>query len=421
VTYSNFSKILMICAVCLISATSCKPPQEKIQFLTWSSDDERSLLQGQLEEFGRRNPQVHIEVILCKNKESCLEEFQNRKANGNIPDVMMISDEEFESFLRQNLLHEFSKQEYPSLESILPELLVFYQNQAGLYAIPIDWSTEVLYYNKTIFDHHKIPMPRPFWDWSDLIAASKALTIETEEGDQAIQWGMDLATTPRQWLPFVLQNCGKMQSSQGEWVLNDPQYIQSNMEAIEFYTDLLREYVARDPKKQSDHAAFLAGKAAMTIDDRSFSKKLGKQTAFEWDICSLPHGRQAATLMNSHALIIFKQTKHLLASMGFVNFLSSEISQSGFGLSGRAPSIKSLLNSPIFLDFPNSLKIQNKYFVESLKFAAPFPRTLAPEETKHILEDELKTLTEHPERGARETIETMQVRLEELTLTHRMK
>jgi len=398
----------------------CKPAPEEIQFLTWASPRNQQGLKNSLESFSQRNPEIKVQATILEDEEACRREWLNRQAKGKVPDIWMMPDTDFHSFTQQNILHEISHREYPFSDQIIPELMIRFKVNDRLYAGPIHWSTEVLYYNKKIFERHGIPLPMAHWDWSDLMTAAKALTVQSNEGDETVQWGLDLSTETEHWIPFLLQNCGQLQNGNYQWVMADPQYIQSNAEAVEFYSGLRRDFTdTLDKEERGSH--FLSGNAAMTIDSRDFIPLLSEKAKFEWDISPLPRGRQQGTLVRIHALVISKQSQHLKATVALLNFLSSEVTQSASALNGASPTLSDLLFSRIFLEFPGTRTIHNISFVDSLKFATCFPKTPAVESVKHILNEEIDALITNPDRGGRETLETMQIRLEELDLTLKKK
>jgi ABC-type glycerol-3-phosphate transport system substrate-binding protein len=412
VTFSKY--ILFLGLSCLLCLSGCKPATEEVCFMAYFPTNDASEIKGILENFIKENPNIKIQLTLVPNAEKSRTEWENRKKSGKIPDVWIIPDQDVKALSEQKALHEFSTTEIHFQSEIIPELTGLFTVGNHQFGIPINWSTEVLFYNKTIFQKHGIPLPADHWDWSDLLACVEKLTIVSEDTNEIIQSGIDLSTKPEVWLPFLFQNNGEVQTEDGHWVLNTPQYIQSNIEGLDFYRNLFTTYSFKTTSNQNSNS-FLHGKSALIIAPREFAKNLSQQSSFDWDICSIPKGKKKAAIVTSNALAISSQTKHLKASLALVNFLISEINQSTMTLNGSAPSFKSLLSSRLFIEFPRK-NIQSSFFTQALKTGKRLPMSKSPMMVDKSLREEISSMVSNPIRDTREVIETMQVRLEEMDL-----
>jgi len=60
----------------------------------------------------------------------------------------------------------------------------------NMYAMPENFQTIALYYNKDLFDADGLEYPTDTWTYNQAIEAATALT--KREGDRVNQWGMNL-------------------------------------------------------------------------------------------------------------------------------------------------------------------------------------------------------------------------------------
>src|SRR5262245_51055009 len=62
-----------------------------------------------------------------------------------------------------------------SMEDFFAGLLIPFEVKDGIYGLPRDSDTKVIFYNKRIFNRADLPFPKAGWTWDDLRATSLAL------------------------------------------------------------------------------------------------------------------------------------------------------------------------------------------------------------------------------------------------------
>jgi len=398
-----------------------------LKLMTWPTNDDQAILRKQLTEFSLQNPKIKVELITCSTEEKCRSEFGLRSQQGRAPDVCMISSRDLSLWTERRYVRDLLSYQ-PELKRFIPEIAGAFAKKERLYALPCGWSTLMLYYNRALFERHGVPFPTSIWDWGDLLMAAQLLTVEDPETDKTIQFGLDVTPSVTMWAPFVWQNHGQLMHDDGRWVLADPQFYQSNVQAVEFYADLVREHhVAPRPlrmhgKLVQEGSFFIRQKAAMTIADRSLSVRLRGKTSLDWDVVSLPQNRIQSTLLSVYGFAMSSQSARQNDAWKLISFLGSETVQSAMIMNGEyTPSLETLVTSRIFLEFPGPRAIQNSAYQKSLASARLLPGTSLWSAAEPILNEEMTALMENPKATARETVEQMQARLDELTLTSRLK
>ena len=67
----------------------------------------------------------------------------------------------------------------------------------NMYAMPENFQTNALYFNKDLFDADGIPYPTEEWSWEEAVEVAKTLT--KRDGDRVTQWGMSMGNLAIWW------------------------------------------------------------------------------------------------------------------------------------------------------------------------------------------------------------------------------
>jgi multiple sugar transport system substrate-binding protein len=263
-----------------------------------------------------------------------------------------------------------------NLKDYYPAALRGYTYQGKLYAIPGNVTPYVMYYNKKIFDEAGLSYPSREWTWADLLAAAKKLTKKDARGRVA-QFGLLINTgSLYDVLTFIKQNGGEFYNSEGtKCILDSP----ATRAALIFVRNLSEKYHVSprgsDFQSRAGIDFFSMGKAAMMISGRWQTIELRRSAvAADFRITELFHGKRRATLMLGMGWAIPKAAKHKKAAWELVKFLTRQgglnfVIDSGDGV----PPLIPLANSPRFLVDPRHPNEDNEVYLESLKYAFPWP------------------------------------------------
>lgn len=176
---------------------------------------------------------------------------------------------------------------------------------SSLYAVPYEWVTIVLYYNKSIFDKAKMPYPDTTWTYDTYRRVAKELTVR--QGDKIVQygctadWGYDTSDS------LLHSNGGSILSADNrKCTFNSPQ----NVESVQYLLDLVyKDKVAPSPTQytpqQGAEQLFMSGKIAMMMGGVWVIGDLRQQKKIPWDITMLPKGtvdRKIITWPNQYVM-----------------------------------------------------------------------------------------------------------------------
>jgi multiple sugar transport system substrate-binding protein len=192
------------------------------------------------------------------------------------------------------------------------------------YAIPKDYDTIGLWYNKTMFDAAGVAYPDDTWTWDDLKAAAKKLT--KPDGSQ---YGFLAALHSQEgYYNFVYQNGGTIVTADKKSGYDDPKTV----EAMEYYFNFVREGLS--PAITDDAAraeAFQNGLCAMALFG---SWNLSGFAANDYiknncDVAVLPTSNNGgkASIFNGLGNCIAANTKHPEESWKWIDYLSNEAGQ----------------------------------------------------------------------------------------------
>ena len=230
-----------------------KTPREKeINFMLWGIPSElRAMEKFIQEDFMKQNPDIEVNIIFeDPNKYS--DKLLTMISGGTAPDVAVIRGRMFPFYALKNILVNLST--YIKEDGINMGDYYFsedYKYKNSYYSMPFHGGTIALYYNKDMFDKHKIKYPDSTWKWENLLSAAQKLTRDTNGDGLTDVYGV---TWPfYMWYPFIWQNGGRItDETHTKFVIGSPKYIDANTEALEFMISLWQKHkVAPSPLEES--------------------------------------------------------------------------------------------------------------------------------------------------------------------------
>jgi multiple sugar transport system substrate-binding protein len=160
----------------------------------------------------------------------------------------------------------------------------------NMYAMPENFQTFALYYNKELFDADGVAYPTDEWTYDDYVDAATKLT--KRNGDRVNQWGANLGNLAIWW------GMQTISWAKGDAFFDktlEPTKFQfsnpKNVETLDFVRSLVNDHkVAPKPSvaaQSSDITGFASGRVGMVIDG-SWSISGFAELPFEWGIAPAP-------------------------------------------------------------------------------------------------------------------------------------
>ncbi|MFB3161933.1 sugar ABC transporter substrate-binding protein [Neobacillus sp. 179-J 1A1 HS] len=304
---------------CSDSKTSSSNGDSKdvtLRILTWNNNPEGTKLEGEIfKAFEKENPGIKVKAVYAPY-DKYNEKFLTMSAGGDQPDLAWLQPNAMGQFVSKGVLLDLSDKKI-NKDEYMPNVLELGQVDGKQFALIRDASTQMIGYNKDMFDAAGVPYPKDDWTWDDFLAAAQKLT--KVEGGKTVQFGIEGF-----YLDTLLSsNGGRVLSEDGKKVLIDSP---ETIEAVTFARDLMNKYNVQPTSAQSQGLSnlFLNGKAAMRITGPWDWAEYNKNAKFKWDIVPIPAGKAGNIAPAAYLPIgIGKDTKHSEEAFKLLEFLTT--------------------------------------------------------------------------------------------------
>lgn len=228
-----------------------------------------------------------------------------------------------------------------------------YSTNGKLWAAPDRAGSQVLFYNKDLFDAAGVSYPTEKWTWNDFRDAAVKLT--KRDGNTTTQWGYGAGDWWPNYMNWMKQNGGSFLNSKGMPVIDSA----ANVKALSFYNDLIlkdrvapspRDYANAGLKNGSADPLFAQGKMAMETTGFWNVSSLDS-TSLKWGVAPVWQGKVQATAAFFSGLAVSSASKKKDAAAKIVLFLSSAKGQAPIAESGEdVPANLAAANSKAFTE-----------------------------------------------------------------------
>lgn len=156
---------------------------DTLDVVIWDAN-QQSGLQEICDEFTEETGiNVNIEV---KDWDSYWTLLEAGASGGDMPDVFWMHSNNSQMYMKNGILLNLddyiANSDTIDMDNYMPEITELYTYDGSYYAIPKDYDTIALWYNKTMFDDAGLSYPDDTWTWDDLYDAAVALT--KDDGSQ---------------------------------------------------------------------------------------------------------------------------------------------------------------------------------------------------------------------------------------------
>ncbi len=310
---------LMLAVLMLLSVVPMASAEEvTITFAFWDTNQEPGM-RAIADAYEAAHPGVKIETQVTPWSEYWTK-LEAAAMGGEMPDVYWMHSNQFFKYADAGIMLDLSDLDIDY--SVYPEgITALYNYEGTQLAVPKDYDTIALVYNKEIFDAAGEPYPDDTWTWETLREVAKRLT-DTEKGIYGFGAPND---TQSGYLNFVYQNEGfAFEDGVSGYDL------EATKEAIQTWADLmLVDGVSPSLESFVDMGVddqFRAGKLAMCFTG---SWNMSAYTSNEvingkFDLCVLPMGKTRASIYNGLGYGGSATTKNPDVVKDFIKFCGSE-------------------------------------------------------------------------------------------------
>jgi multiple sugar transport system substrate-binding protein len=223
-----------------------------------------------------------------------------------------------------------------------------------LYAFPVRWVGEFLFYNKDIFDAAGQAYPDDTWTYDDMLAAAGALT--KVNGDKTEVWGLAAPSGHVSLDALIKANGGMVLSEDYKKCMLTEQV---PTDAIQWAVDtILKHNVAPSPSVAQGFAdgPFASKVLAMDLEG-SYMCESWKGAEFNWDVSYVPKGTQGRVMYGGpDSISMARVTKNPeMAWQLLMEFVNEKTQMAMESLTiGSVPFLKKAAYSDQFLTRPGS-------------------------------------------------------------------
>jgi ABC-type glycerol-3-phosphate transport system substrate-binding protein len=250
------------------------------------------------------------------------------------------------------------------------ELFLFEWN-GGLYGVPRDNDTKVIFYNRTLFRKAGVPYPKDGWSYDDLRATAKKLTIGS--GARIRQYGYAFETPF--WRLWLWENGVELfdnNANPTKATFNTP----AGAQALQFMADLINvDHVTPPPSQMAGSATiaplFASGQLAMAFGNHALVPTFKKTAGLDWFVVGMPHftGHPVVNAAGGAGYTISNFTKQQDAAWQLWDFLTGPVASLAFSAGDDiVPLSPAALASPQWTSKP-----YNKVFAAQTKLGHELP------------------------------------------------
>jgi len=403
------SLLLTACGGAAAPATEAAPPAGQapaatqapaaaapveISMMMWGDPAELDVWNQIVADFHQATPNITVNVEVA-DWDSYWTKLKTLLAAGTPPDVFTMDAPLYLDYQSRDVLlnlQPYLDKNPDLLKGVYPQTLEAYKTADGMYGLPRDFQTIVLFYNKDMFDAANVAYPTANWTYDDLRTAAKSLTkIEsdgkvTQFGFYSDLWDMELI-----WSEAIWAYGGDIiNADHTKTLIGEPKA----REAWQLFHDMMfvdKSWPDSTTAGEYGGDPFLAGVAAMTTIGH-WAVPGYAEAGFKWDIAPMPKGPAGqATSVNSAGFVIGKASKNPDAAFEFLKYVLSEPAQKRLAELGFAcPVLASVAESDAFLKQPTP--IDQKIFIDSLAFAHMKPVFKGYDEWSSAIGDGMATI-----------------------------
>ena len=164
--------LALAAALSLTGAAFAEEPVTITYAIFSASGAQEETLKKMVEVFEEKNPDIKVDVQLT-GYDDYFTKLATTVGGGNAPDVFEMNMENFLAYMLRGACADLTGLVDPA--SYSEGTLSAVSSDGKLYAVPMSFSTCVLFYNKALFDQAGIDYPDDTWTWTEAQAAAEKI------------------------------------------------------------------------------------------------------------------------------------------------------------------------------------------------------------------------------------------------------
>lgn len=393
-------KKIMASALCCVFLLSVMPGFTSLKSaakastpvtITYAIWDKNQLpgMRAMADAFEKKNPDIKVKVEVTP-WDQYWTKLEAAATGGALPDVFWMHGNNFVKYASNGMLLDITDKVKSSttvkLSNFPKGLVDGYTLDGKNYALPKDYDTIALWYNKAMFDAAKIPYPNATWTWSKLQEVAKKLT-NTSKG----VYGFAAPEDAQQgYYNFIYQNGGTVISKDKTKSGFDSK---ATKEAIQFDVNFsLKDKSSPTQQKFADTgfgAMFETGKVAMCLFGSWMVSefKANDYVKKNCDVAVIPQGKVKATIYNGLGNAVAAKSPNVEQAWRFVEYMGTKEANLIQAQNGAA--IPAFIGTATpWINFSKGFNL--KVYPEMLSYAVPMPFSKTRDKWAQLENDILK-------------------------------
>ena len=401
---------LVLALVMILSLSLAYAEPVTITYAHFSgSGAQEETLKKMIEIFESKNPDIKVDVQIT-GYEDYFTKLATTVGGGNPPDVFEMNMENFLSYMLRGACADLTGM--INTENYSEGTLAAVSSEGKIYAVPMSFSTCVLFYNKDLFDQAGVAYPTDEWTWADAQAAAEKIKAL---GDDI--WGYYQPITYNEFYKSIKGNGGSVLSEDySQFTMNAPENVAGPAAVIarargaDHVVPTKEELAGR-----GDWDLFTEGKLGMIITGIWGFPTFAEKCTFDWDIVVEPGYKTPSTFFFANVNCVSPSSDKQEAAAKFVDAMGSDpdIVQLRLDANWELPTIadQSKLSQYIEMTPPAN----RKAVFDSMDYAAAPPALEEQGAVVEIIDNILSTL-ETNDMTAQEALDEIQAQLEDADL-----
>ena len=370
---------------------------------------QEEVLNKMIDVFESKNPDIKIDLQIT-GFEDYFTKLATVIGGGNAPDVFEMNMENFLAYMLRGACADLTG--LVDTANYSEGTLAAVSSDGKLYAVPMSFSTCLLFYNKDLFDQAGVEYPNDSWTWADIQAAAEKIKALGED-----IWGVYQPITYNEFYKSVKGNGGSLLTPDySAFTLNSAE----NVEVLDAMIKRVRgdERVmptTEDMAGRGDWDLFQEGKLGMCITGIWAFPTFTEKCPFDWDVVVEPGYETKSTFYCANVNCVSPSSDKKEAAAKFIDAMGSDpdIVQLRLDASWELPTIADQSKLTQYLEV--TPPANRKAVFDSMDFAAAPPALLEQGAVSEIINNVLSTL-EMDDLSAQEALDEIQAQLEDADL-----
>lgn len=292
ITLCLFSILLCIIAIFYITFNYPSKNTFSFAFFTnanWDNSSNNKIFKDIIKLYEAENPGVKIKYWSGIRCEDYSEWLSQRILEGEMPDLCVVINEDFDILASNGLLEELSEitknDSDFNLEDLYDTALASCRYQDKLYALPNRINPKIMFVNVSMLERAGLVMPSDDWTWDDLMEYCKILTRDSDGDGDFDQFGiMDF-----DWKIAVSTNNQMLFNSQGTEAYFNSDGVLAALEFVDEINKLADKDIPTEADFDNGDVAFRPISFSWYNTYKITPYSVLKDQ-FEWNIINLPKG-----------------------------------------------------------------------------------------------------------------------------------